>query len=140
MAPKKSSKPKDKNAPKRSQSAYLLYTNEKRPGLKKEKPEAKVTDIMKELAALWKKLDEKEKEVYVKKAEELKEEYKKKLVEYQKSDEYKKYQKALNEWKAEQKDAKKANKANKKKTEKKTKKVTKKEKEAEKESEKESEK
>jgi len=56
--PKGTKKPKDKNAPKRPQSSYFVYSNERRVELKRVNPEKKVTEISKMIAAEWNKKDE----------------------------------------------------------------------------------
>ncbi|EOD41706.1 hypothetical protein EMIHUDRAFT_49282, partial [Emiliania huxleyi CCMP1516] len=50
-------KKKDKDAPKRGMSAYMLWMNANRPRLKEEHPDAKVTDIGRIAGAKWKEMD-----------------------------------------------------------------------------------
>lgn len=68
-----SKKPKDPNAPKRPQTAYFLYTNDRRADLKAEHPDWKVSDIAKHLGAEWKNLTDAQKAPYVASAAKLKE-------------------------------------------------------------------
>jgi len=53
-APKKN---KDKNRPKRSMSSFMFFANNKRPDVKKEFPDMKITDMGKKLGIMWKELD-----------------------------------------------------------------------------------
>ena len=57
MATKRAKRPKDPNAPKRSQSSYFLFMNERRPILKNENPDKKMTEISKMIIAEWKVLE-----------------------------------------------------------------------------------
>jgi len=97
--PKGTKKPKDKNAPKRPQSSYFVYSNERRVELKRVNPEKKVTEISKMIAAEWNKKDEAGKKPYEEKAKEKKEQYEKDLKEYKKTDHYTEYQDKLKSWK-----------------------------------------
>ena len=47
-------KKKDANEPKRSPSAYLIYSQHIRPQVKSENPEAKSSEIMKKTGNEWK--------------------------------------------------------------------------------------
>ena len=60
----KTGKEKDPNAPKRPQSAYFLFMNDRRPALQKEKPELKFGDLTKALTEDWKALSEKDRKKY----------------------------------------------------------------------------
>jgi len=70
--PRGSKKPKDKNAPKRPQSSYFVFSNERRTELKTAHPEKKVTEISKMIGAEWKKKNDGEKKPYEEKAKEKK--------------------------------------------------------------------
>ena len=79
--PKKSKKPKDDSSddekPKTKRvSGYILFSNatrdEVRDSLSKDDEKPKNTDIMKELARLWKELSDEDKEPWNAKAKELK--------------------------------------------------------------------
>jgi len=91
----KSKKPKDKNAPKRPQSAYFLYLSERRTQLKTSDPDKKVTEVSKLIGQEWKKLSDEAKKPYAAKAIEEKTKYDNKLEEYQKSSQYREYQEQL---------------------------------------------
>jgi len=60
----KTGKEKDPNAPKRPQSSYFLFMNDRRPALQKEKPELKFGDLTKALTEDWKALSEKDRKKY----------------------------------------------------------------------------
>jgi hypothetical protein len=77
---KKDKKPK--NAPKNPKSAYIFYCQEKRAELKVEKPDLPAKDVLRELGALWKGVDEEEKEKYKKMAEDDKGRYKNDMENY----------------------------------------------------------
>ncbi|KAL9650720.1 hypothetical protein ABK040_001774 [Willaertia magna] len=81
---KKSKKPKDKDAPKRPLSAYQIFQKEKRPEVKEQNKNMDAKEIMKELARLWKELDEDEKKPFQEKAELAKAQHKKDVEEYEK--------------------------------------------------------
>jgi len=52
---------KDVNAPKKPQSAYFLFANDRRPRLREAHPDKKITDVAKMLGEEWKKMPEAEK-------------------------------------------------------------------------------
>ena len=60
----KSTKEKDPDAPKRPQSSYFLFMNDRRPALQKEKPELKFGELTKQLTEDWKSLTDKDKKKY----------------------------------------------------------------------------
>lgn len=91
----KTKRPKDQNAPKKPQSAYFLFINERRPLLKEKHSDKKVTEISKLLGAEWKEMTSAKKKPWEDKAKELKEEYNKRMETYKKSDNYKKFQEQL---------------------------------------------
>lgn len=53
-------KKKDPNAPKKAQSAYILFCNEKRTILKEEKPDLAFVDVSRELGKMWGLCEDKE--------------------------------------------------------------------------------
>ena len=76
-------KKKDPNAPKKNLSAYMFYRSDRHPQVKKKYPQFKFGEVNKQIGADWKKLSEKEKEPYVKKAEQDKKRYQKALKAYE---------------------------------------------------------
>ncbi|ETO25247.1 hypothetical protein RFI_11891 [Reticulomyxa filosa] len=100
---RKNKKTKDPNAPKKPQSAYFLFINDRRPKLKETHPDKKVTEMSKLLGAEWKDLSADKKKKWEEKAETLKAEYQKKLEAYKKTDSYKKYQDELKKQKKSKK-------------------------------------
>jgi hypothetical protein len=50
---KKQRKKKDPNAPKRPMSAYFLFMNAERAGVRKENPEASIGEIAKIMGKMW---------------------------------------------------------------------------------------
>jgi len=99
---KAATKPKDKNAPKKPQTAYFLFTAAIRPQTKKDNPELKVTELSKIFGQKWKSLGEEDKKQWLDQAQKLKEQYKVTVAEYEKSELYREYQKTLANWQAEQ--------------------------------------
>ncbi|CCK69677.1 DNA-binding protein ABF2 KNAG_0C05790 [Huiozyma naganishii CBS 8797] len=66
-----------KQAPKRPMTAYLLYCKEIRPGMKKENPDLKTTELTKLFGEKWSELSEQARKPFV-------EQYEKDFAEYQK--------------------------------------------------------
>jgi len=105
-------KPKDPNAPKKNQSSYFIFSNERRAQLaakhKAEKPDEKVsiTAISKIISAEWKEIDPQIKKGYEAQAAAQKVKYQEEMEVYKKTDNYKNYQAALDEWKAAEKEKK----------------------------------
>lgn len=87
---------KDKNAPKRPSSGFILFGNDMRANDENIK-NLSVTQQAPAIANLWKNLDDSAKSVYTQKAEELKTQYKHDIEEYKKTDSYKEFQKTLKE-------------------------------------------
>ena len=75
---KKSGKAKkpDNGKPKQPQSAFLLFSGEKRAGLKEANPEAGLGDIAKLIGKAWGEVSEENKAPYTEQAAKLKEKYK----------------------------------------------------------------
>lgn len=73
---------KDKNAPKRSPSAFLLYSKELRPQLQQQNPDLKNTEISKKLGEMWRGMSDEDRVQWYDKAKEEAEKYKKAKEEY----------------------------------------------------------
>eukprot|EP01083_Nonionella_stella_P040002 108789_1 len=96
-------KPKDLNAPKKNQSSYFIFSNERRPILQSQDKKRPVTDISKTISAEWKAMDPSTKKTYEEKAAQQKQKYKIAFEEYSKTDNYAKYMVKLAEWKEREK-------------------------------------
>jgi len=96
--------PKDNNAPKRPQSSYFFFLNKRRPELKAQYNDKKITDIAKMVSAEWKKISESDKKFYDEQAKKAKDEYTILITEYKKTDDYKIHQKKLKEYKDKKKE------------------------------------
>merc|ERR1719174_1656001 len=96
---------KDPNKPKRGLSAYLIFVNEKRPGLTEEGYE--MLEVSKKAGEMWAKLSDGQKVPYQKKAAKSKAEAAAAFEKYQKSKKYKDYMAEKEEWDAKRKAAKK---------------------------------
>tara|TARA_A100001037_G_scaffold299185_1_gene324258 strand:- start:159 stop:584 length:426 start_codon:yes stop_codon:yes gene_type:complete len=87
FTPKDVKKVKDKDLPKRPNSAYFIFSNEKRPSLmEKSKKDnggkVNVTDVSKELGKMWGNLNDKKRKPYEEKALKDKGRYEKEMAEY----------------------------------------------------------
>ena len=126
--PRKATKPKDPNAPKRAlyashsmqiplwhtiknntfclgdRSSYFLFSNERRAVLQKKMPEKKLTELSKIISVEWKELDEAKKQKYAARAKKDKDKYDEELAAYKKTEDYEKFQQKLELWKAQQKE------------------------------------
>ena len=71
----KAKKVKDPNAPKKGMSAFMMFSNEHRNNIKAANPEATFGEIGRKVGEAWKALNDKQKAVYTKKAEEDKQRY-----------------------------------------------------------------
>merc|ERR1712167_28459 len=107
--------PKDKNAPKRPLSSYLLYSNEVRPALIAEMGTKNIGALGKKIGQMWKTVSEEDKQKYKDQSTKLKEQYKVTMAEYQKSPEYAAYQEIKRAWLEKKKKANKKTKTAKKK-------------------------
>merc|ERR1712154_281561 len=96
-------KPKDLNAPKKNQSSYFIYSNERRGPIQAENSDKSITEISKIISAEWKAMDGDKKKEYEEKAAQQKKEYLLKYEEYKKTDNFTKYQQKLAEWKESEK-------------------------------------
>jgi hypothetical protein len=74
-------KEKDPDAPKRPQSSYFLFMNDRRPVLQKEQPELKFGELTKKLTDDWKALSDKDRKKYEDMAVKDKERYAKECEE-----------------------------------------------------------
>lgn len=102
-------KPKDKNAPKRPMSAYILFANDVREDVREELGEnASFGQIGSKISSIWNSMDEEEKECYQLAAEKAKEKYQKTLAKYKKSRKFAQYQAELAEFKKMLKEERKA--------------------------------
>ena len=68
-------KKKDPAAPKKNCSSYIFFCKDMRESVKSENPDLKGTEITKEIANLWKKLEEDDKGPFIEKAEADKQRY-----------------------------------------------------------------
>jgi len=73
---------KDKNAPKKGKTAFIIFSNETRPIVKDEQPELTFAEIAKEIASRWKAVDAATKKRVEKLAEKDKERYVKEMENY----------------------------------------------------------
>ncbi|KAJ3167010.1 hypothetical protein HK101_011844 [Irineochytrium annulatum] len=80
-------KDKDPNAPKKPLSSYFIFTAEQRQKFKQEHPDVKGGDVTKGLSKMWNSLDVNAKDVYTKKAQQQKDDYKAALEAYEKGKE-----------------------------------------------------
>lgn len=99
---KAATKPKDKNAPKKPQTAYFIFTGHIRPQMKEENPDMKVTELAKIMGGKWKALNEEDKKQWYDQAAKLKAAHTVTVAEYAKSDLYREYQTTVANWQAEQ--------------------------------------
>ena len=103
-AKKAPKKPKQPEAmPKRPQSSYFIFSNERRNEMKVEYPEKKITELSKLIAQEWKAKSDEAKKVYEDQAAINKKKYHETMEEYKKTEEYKNYQNELDDWKKEKK-------------------------------------
>jgi len=78
---------KDKNAPKRPETAYLLFSREVREEIKKKNPDATFGELAKKIAKKWRNTPDSEKKEYQATYEENKKKYEKALKAYNKKKE-----------------------------------------------------
>lgn len=79
---KKAKKAKDPNAPKKAMSAFMIFSNEQRNNIKAQNPESSFGEIGRKVGEAWKGLSDKQKQVYVKKAEQDKKRYESEMQTY----------------------------------------------------------
>jgi len=75
---------KDPNAPKRSLSSFMIFSNEKRAAVREANPTLSVTETSKKLSEMWKGLLPDERAKYIELAEKDKQRYKHELEGYTK--------------------------------------------------------
>eukprot|EP01083_Nonionella_stella_P119815 358482_1 len=96
-------KPKDPNAPKGQLSSYFIFRNERRSVLLAENKDNKITENSKMISTEWKAMSESDIDSYKQLSLQLKSEYKLKMEEYMKTNEYRSQQIKMDERKAKQK-------------------------------------
>merc|ERR1712154_422631 len=101
-APKKPKQPD--SMPKRPQSSYFIFSNERRNQLKDQYPDKKTWELSQLIAAEWKTKTAEEKKVYEDRAAQKKEEYQVTIAQYKKTKEYDEYALKLEEWKKQKKE------------------------------------
>merc|ERR1719266_1759237 len=84
---------KDQNAPQRSLSAYMLFSNKNRKIVQKNNPDIAVTELMKQVAQMWNETDEKTRSPFMKQAAKGKVRYEKEMEAYRQTDSYHEFQK-----------------------------------------------
>lgn len=89
----------DTNAPLKPPSAYVMFSNDVRAELKQQNKS--FTDLAKIIGDRWKNIAPEEKEMYETNAQKAREEYLRKIEDYQRTDAYKQYQKYISDFKAE---------------------------------------
>lgn len=78
----KSKKSKDPNAPKKGMSAFMIFSNDHRNKVRDANPSLSFGEIGRKVGEAWKALSDKDKQVYVKKAEDDKKRYESELQTY----------------------------------------------------------
>jgi len=76
---------KDKDAPKKGKTAFIIFSNETRPIVKKELPDLAFGDVAREIASRWKDADEATKKRCEKEAAKDKDRYNKEMESYKPS-------------------------------------------------------
>ena len=79
---KKRREKKDANAPKKAMTAYFFYLQERRPELKKEKPDLGHLEIVAHMGAEWNKMSDADKAKYVQLAAEDRKRYERERAAY----------------------------------------------------------
>jgi len=95
---------KDENAPKRTLSAYMLYSASVRKQITKENPDISAVEVVQEQSAMWKALGDSDRKKWVDKAGAEKKKYDAKLARYMKTADYQKHFEEKNAYKAEMKE------------------------------------
>jgi hypothetical protein len=104
---KNSKRPKDKNAPKRATSSFMIFANDIRDEVKENNPEASFGEVGRIMGQQWGALAADRKAAYQAQHEKAKENYQKVLEQYKKSDNYAAYQEKVAAWKKAKKTDKK---------------------------------
>jgi len=108
----KAKKPKDKNAPKRPCSSYILFGNDVRDQVRSQMgPEASFGQIGAKISQMWNESADAEKMYYQDKAAAAKAQYAQTLAEYRQTTAYAEFQEKLTQFKDSVKAMKKATKA-----------------------------
>jgi len=108
----KAMKPKDKNAPKRPCSSYILFGNDMRDQVRSQMgAEASFGQIGAQISQMWNNLDDEQKMHYQDKAAAAKAQYAQTLAEYRQTTAYAEFQEKLTQFKDSVKAMKKATKA-----------------------------
>jgi len=95
--------PLDPNAPKRPASAFFCYSNDVRSSVAKNNPNNKITENGKIIGINWKKLTKTQKGKYEKMAIKEKSKYDDAMKKYEKTNNFKKYNKLRAEYESEKK-------------------------------------
>ena len=82
MAKGKKKEKKDFDAPKRPVTAFFFFQSERRLTLKKEAPNMEIKEMVTKMSEEWKRMNEKDKIKYMKKAEEDRKRYEKEKAAY----------------------------------------------------------
>ena len=91
--------PKDKNAPKRPQSSYFIFVNQRKQEINEEqKNNMDSKEIMKLLSAEWKQMASNEKQIYQERATSMKIEYHMDVAKYRKTNNYKAFAKKIKKY------------------------------------------
>lgn len=96
--------PKDPHAPKTPYSSYLIFSIERRPKLKIERPEVKSSELTKLIGVEWQALDEVTKQSYKTRADTARKEYVLLMTEYKKTDNFRAHSEKVKQWKESQKE------------------------------------
>merc|ERR1712124_34556 len=107
-ANKLAKKPKDKNQPKKPQTAYFSFSNEVRPQVQAELGTTDFGPVGKKIGEMWKNMDASARAKYEAKNEKAKAKYAKDLAKYQTTKKYAEFQATLADWKQQVKEQKKA--------------------------------
>lgn len=79
---KKKKKKKDPNAPKKGLSAFMFFSQERRPDVKAKNPNIAFGEVAKKIGAEWKQLKDSKKAKFIKLANKDKERYVKEMANY----------------------------------------------------------
>jgi len=91
-------KPKDKNAPKKPQTAYFVMCNEKRNEIKASLEKPTMAAVSKKMGEMWKTLSDEQRQYYIQKNLEQKERYAEEFAKYKETDNFLVHQDKLKEF------------------------------------------
>lgn len=91
-------RPKDKNAPKKPQTAYFVMCNEKREEIKASLENPTMAAVSKKMGEMWKNLTPEQRAYYDQKNKEQKERYQREMEEYKKTENYANHQEILRQF------------------------------------------